>query len=387
MASNCEGKTNTDSTKTENSTATTTTTTTNKLNHLASSLTTITTVTKTYVNTALLPRPDNLNEMVTVVQTIVNDEMDEDTDLIANTTAKKANVVCTKEDPASYIHSLEKVPTSQAITTSTTTSSSSISNTEKDGEDAATAATSTPSLFDISVLLSSDHIVDDADYNTDHNRVTILCLEGNIGSGKSTLVDALRENNVYAIREPVEKFQTVPGTKTKPLQMYYRDPCKIATVFQCYAQSTLTQTTFEETKFLENECRKNNTSAVIVFERMVENNMETFGKITRKYMSEDQYNMLNCVSKALMVMSPKPDAVIYLDIDPEECSRRIKKRNRSCETDIPVDYLREFKKLADSYIESKERQGFPVLRLTKKMSIAQMVVAVKTFGETVKAAK
>ena len=387
MASNCEGKTNTDSTKTENSTATTTTTT-NKLNPLASSLTTITTVTKTYVNTALLPRPDNLNEMVTVVQTIVNDEMDEETALIANTTAEKANVVCTKEDPASYIHSLEKVPTSQATTTTTsTTTSSSISNTEKDGEGAATATTTTLSPFDISVLLSSDHIVDDADYNTDHNRVTILCLEGNIGSGKSTLVNALRENNVYAIREPVEKFQTVPGTKTKPLQMYYSDPCKIATVFQCYAQSTLTQTTFEETKFLENECRKNNTNAVIVFERMVENNMETFGRITRKYMSEDQYNMLNCVSKALMTMSPKPDAMIYLDIDPEECSRRIKKRNRSCETDIPVDYLREFKELADSYIESKQRQGFPVLRLTKGMSISEMVVKVKTFGETVKAAK
>ena len=382
MASNCEGKTNTDSTKTENATAATTTN--NKLNPLASSLTTITTVTKTYVNTALLPRPDNLNEMVTVVQTIVNDEIDEDTALIANTTSEKANVVCTKEDPASYIHSVEKASTSP--TTSSSSTSSSISNTEKDGEDAA-AATAASSAFDISVLLSSDRIVDDTDYNTDYNRVTILCLEGNIGSGKSTLVDALRENNVYAIREPVEKFQTVPGTKTKPLQMYYSNPCEIATVFQCYAQSTLTKTTFEETKFLENECRKNNTSAVIVFERMVENNMETFGRITRKYMSEDQYNMLNCVSKALMTMSPKPDAMIYLDIDPEECSRRIKKRNRSCETDIPVDYLREFKELADSYIESKQRQGFPVLRLTKYMSISEMVMKVKTFGETVKAAK
>ena len=216
--------------------------------------------------------------------------------------------------------------------------------------------------------------------NEDSNRVTILCLEGNIGSGKSTLVNKLIEDNVYAVREPVEKFQAIPGTDTKPLKMYYETPHKVAPLFQCYAQSTLTINTVRETKYLNEQCKKNNTKSVVVFERMVENNMETFGKLTRQYMSENEFDMLNCVSNTLIAMSPKPDGMIYLDVEPEECFRRIKNRNRSCEQSIPINYLYQFKELADVYIDKKKKQGFPVLHLTNNLSISEMVSQIKTFG-------
>ena len=58
----------------------------------------------------------------------------------------------------------------------------------------------------------------------------------------------------------------------------------------------------------------------------------------------------------------RPDLIVYLDVEPEEALRRVKMRNRGCETKIPVEYLRSLKKGYEDWLEDVEPR-IPVFRI------------------------
>ena len=68
----------------------------------------------------------------------------------------------------------------------------------------------------------------------------VICIEGLIGSGKSTLVKNVQKElsyieNVTYVQEPVDLFQnylTTDGKNINPLEMFYQEPQMNASSFQ-----------------------------------------------------------------------------------------------------------------------------------------------------------
>ena len=98
---------------------------------------------------------------------------------------------------------------------------------------------------------------------------------------------------------------------------------------------------------------KNNNSKVVIFDRCVDE-LITFAKL--------QYDLGNLTTKEFMVyktlyrgvldFTPPIDLFIYVHCDAEKSLQRIKKRNRSFEQDITIDYLELLNKNYNNWVSS-----------------------------------
>ena len=59
----------------------------------------------------------------------------------------------------------------------------------------------------------------------------------------------------------------------------------------------------------------------------------------------------------------RPKAYIYLKASPETCAVRIKRRDRTGESSIPLEYLRELHILHDTWLAEEKKWGIPVLEV------------------------
>ena len=74
-------------------------------------------------------------------------------------------------------------------------------------------------------------------------RPRILSVEGNIGAGKSTLVEALKERyahdpSILFLQEPVDVWSTVQQDGKTILELFYENQEKYSFAFQAMAFST-----------------------------------------------------------------------------------------------------------------------------------------------------
>lgn len=58
----------------------------------------------------------------------------------------------------------------------------------------------------------------------------------------------------------------------------------------------------------------------------------------------------------------RPDVIVYLDVEPEIAAQRVKQRSRTCEDEIPVEYLRSLKEGYEDWLVHIDKQ-YPVIRL------------------------
>lgn len=155
----------------------------------------------------------------------------------------------------------------------------------------------------------------------------MLIIEGNIGSGKSTLTKSLCEKlNARAFYEPVES--------NPYLELFYKDPKKYALPMQFYLMSRRYEMHLEGIEHIWK------TGQTCVYDRSIYGDY-VFAKKNwlDGNMSEldfDNYNkMREIMFKNLMV----PHVAIFLNTTPETNLDRISVRNRDCEKGIPFDYL------------------------------------------------
>jgi deoxyadenosine/deoxycytidine kinase len=180
-------------------------------------------------------------------------------------------------------------------------------------------------------------------------RPLIVSIEGNIGAGKSTILEALRYKNdnlnVVFMQEPVSVWETVVDESGKTILMkYYENPDKYAFPFQIMAYTT-------RLSALKNCIENNPDCDVIVCERSLEADKNIFAKMlhddgTIERMNYQIYNMLyNDTSKNYAV-----DAIVYLRADPVKCLNRIHKRSRNGESSISVEYLSSCHRYYDTWL-------------------------------------
>lgn len=166
----------------------------------------------------------------------------------------------------------------------------------------------------------------------------IVSIEGNIGSGKSTLLEFLRnkfnENpKVIFLKEPVDEWSTITDANNVTiLQKFYENQDKYSFSFQMMA--------YISRLAILKETVENNQGSIIVTERSLYTDRLVFAKML---FDSEKIELINyriylkwfdTFSKDFPV-----DKVIYVKTDPDICHKRIMKRSRTGEDNIPLTYL------------------------------------------------
>lgn len=182
-------------------------------------------------------------------------------------------------------------------------------------------------------------------YLTNQNKKWYI-IEGNIGSGKTELLNKLKENlDCEIIIEPVNVWQTIIGDNNKNiLQHFYDNPKRYAYIFQAIVLQTRLQS-------IEIPQSKN----IRFTERSIWTDKYIFGKvcIETNLMNELEKNAyllsFNWLEK---IFSKKPDGIIYLQCSPNKCLNRVNLRARNEETSISIDYLQTIHDNHESWLSS-----------------------------------
>lgn len=178
----------------------------------------------------------------------------------------------------------------------------------------------------------------------------IISIEGNIGSGKSTLVDELKQRikdpHVVFCQEPVDVWNDIKETNTGTtiLSRFYEDPTTYAFAFQMMAYISRIS--------MLRKLIKDNPGAIIITERSVETDRNVFAKMLRdqKHINELQYKIyLQWFDE--FSEDTKVSSVIYVKTSTNRCVERILKRNREGES-IHKSYLEECSQYHDNWLKN-----------------------------------
>jgi deoxyguanosine kinase len=177
----------------------------------------------------------------------------------------------------------------------------------------------------------------------------ILSIEGNIGSGKSTILKLLEENNhdndILFLKEPVDKWSNIKdNSDITILEHFYKDPSKYAFMFQIMAFATRMQ-------ILKDTIAENPNIKVIICERSILADKEVFANMLYNDGLIDQMGITIYNTMANNYFKDYPlNGIIYIDADPDVCTNRIKNRNRDGEDNISVEYLQRCKEYHDNWL-------------------------------------
>ena len=165
-----------------------------------------------------------------------------------------------------------------------------------------------------------------------------IALEGNIASGKSTLLELIRtEFKVHTVQEPVDKWQQVESPTAANsgnlLELFYKDPKRWAYTFQTYAFLSRLQA---QATVVPDDVD------VIVMERSVNADYHIFAMNCHKtgLFSDLEWSLYSTWFAWLTDQFP-PDfhGTIYLRASPAVCLERLRKRGRGEEKAVPLEYL------------------------------------------------
>jgi len=155
----------------------------------------------------------------------------------------------------------------------------------------------------------------------------IITIDGNIGAGKSTILNYLNNNyNIYIDLEPLDKWKTFLDNIYNNKKNYFN---------------------FQIRVWLDRSwIQEKDLNSIIIMERSPYFIRNTFNK----YMYENNLitNQENNIINELYNKSDiiwKSNYYIYIRSDPEKCLERILKRGRDNEKEISLDYLKDIHNL------------------------------------------
>ena len=177
-----------------------------------------------------------------------------------------------------------------------------------------------------------------------------IAIAGNMGSGKSTLVDFLsRTYDVSPFYEPNDENPYLPD--------FYKDMKRWAFRSQLY--------------FLSNKFRLHQeldrTPGVVALDRTIFEDAEIFATALhqmRKIDKRDWQTYWGFYQAILDAIKP-PDLMIYLRCSMRTLRQRIKLRGRAMEQDVPLAYLKRLDRLYENWISSYEMSEVLVLETDK----------------------
>jgi deoxyadenosine/deoxycytidine kinase len=147
-----------------------------------------------------------------------------------------------------------------------------------------------------------------------------ICIEGNIGAGKSTVLRRLAEEGLHVIPEPVEEW-------SQWLREFYSDRKRWAFAFQMKVLLSFLTKAHPE-------------SPLVIYERSPLSTRFVFGQLLYNdgCFTENEWELYKSVCESY---AWTPDAIVYVRVDPETALSRIRERDRDGEGGIDMDYIRK----------------------------------------------
>lgn len=185
-----------------------------------------------------------------------------------------------------------------------------------------------------------------------------IAIAGNIGTGKSTLVEFLtRTYGIAPFYEPNDENPYLPD--------FYQDMNRWAFHSQLY--------------FLSNKFRMHQqlekVSGVVVLDRTIYEDAEIFATALhdmRNFTGRDWDTYWNFYQIILGAIRP-PDLMIYLRCSMRTLRKRIRLRGRAMEQDIPLSYLKRLEKLYEQWLSNYQYGEVLILETDKLDYINDMV--------------
>lgn len=179
----------------------------------------------------------------------------------------------------------------------------------------------------------------------------LICIEGNIGVGKSTLTEALaNKTGAVAMFEPVED--------NPYLERFYSNPKRYALEMQFWLMSRR----FEMHEKAIRHIWRTGQSVIMdrsiygdwVFARRnhLNGNIDMAGY-------ESYLHHRHAMDRYLLT----PHIMLWLNAHPQTCQDRIRSRGRGCETVIPIDYLQGLHALHVELMNEMRERGARVVSL------------------------
>jgi deoxyadenosine/deoxycytidine kinase len=146
--------------------------------------------------------------------------------------------------------------------------------------------------------------------------MTVICIDGNIGCGKSTLIKMLKSHGKI-VTERIDKW---------PLDEFYKDPSRWALALQMKILQTMTDPSTTEYPFVFHE-RCLQSSNHVFWRHLFETSQVTT--------VEDEI-----YQNAFKKYEWTPDIIIYLRCSPEKCFDNIQKRIQVGDSSVTYEYLK-----------------------------------------------
>jgi deoxyadenosine/deoxycytidine kinase len=179
----------------------------------------------------------------------------------------------------------------------------------------------------------------------------IVSLEGNIGAGKSTIVEKMRQkyeglesdkyfgklakSQIVFMQEPVDVWTSVCDSTTGEsiLEKFYKDPKTYSFAFQVMVYNT-------HLEAFRKVVRENPECVLLICERSIDAGRHIFAEMLRDDGMIDDvcFQVYEKLFESTAGEFPL-DAILYLDVAPEVCLERIGTRAREGENGIPLEYL------------------------------------------------
>eukprot|EP00501_MAST-03F_sp_TOSAG23-6_P001331 GSMAST32.ASY1.ANO1.1380.1 assembled CDS len=161
----------------------------------------------------------------------------------------------------------------------------------------------------------------------------LIIIEGNISAGKSTLCHQVGEHLGFATF-------LEPTTANPFLELYYMNPKKYALALQIWILKQRYITYINALKFIANESNKSNVNGVLLDRSIWSDSVFALKNFQDGNIDQAGFDFYCTLREQLLKELPPPDVMVYLDVSPTECYRRVHcVRKRECEEAIPIAYL------------------------------------------------
>jgi len=211
----------------------------------------------------------------------------------------------------------------------------------------------------------------------------IITIEGNIGAGKSTFINLLKnkyknKNNIVFLLEPVSIWESIKTLDGKNMiENLYENTKKFAFSFQIMACGSR----IEILKNAIQQHQRNNEDNIltIVMERSLDADHNVFAKMLydENSMRLEEYqiydNLANCFIKEYGT-----NHIIWIDVSPQNCYNQIKTRQRLGEQNVSLDYLKMCHDYHESWLSninctySQEKTNITKISNFHKMDLSQI---------------
>jgi len=201
----------------------------------------------------------------------------------------------------------------------------------------------------------------------------IFFIEGNIGSGKTTVIEGLKKKGYSIFVEPVKEWTEIYVDKdgNNILDKFYKDMTAYSFQLQILAMMTRWQNI---RKALDKD------EDIIFIERSIETDRFTFAlNLKEENMSELEWNIYHL---AFEIFTKETEchfegidvAYIYLKTESKNCYARTLQRGRKEEGIIPLKYLHNLQERHDDWLLEHEKEVHIIDGNKDKKEVLQSVI-------------